>query len=434
MHVLKVIFILLEVLILFNLLIFVHELGHFLAARWRGLNVDRFAIWFGKPIWKRKIGGVEYVLGSIPAGGYVSLPQMAPMEVIEGKHEERAALPPVSALDKIIVAFAGPLFSFGLAIVFAVVVWGVGRPVSESEATTVIGYVDKDGPADKAGLLPGDKILEVDSKPVKKFGGMGESVTWRIVRSEGDTIPIKFERGGQIMERDVSPVRIKTKGWQRKSLRQILIEGAQTPVIAEVVTNSPAALAGLKVGDEILQLNGRPVIHYAEVGQFIEKNGAAPVRLEVGRDNKQFPITVTPEVPLRAEDEKPRLGVVWAYGGRQTLARPGPVEQVRDSVNAMVDHLRRPLLAQVRYQGPAPRWRRENPRMSIIVCSIANRAGDWLSGSASLMNVNLALLNLLPIPVLDGGHITLAARRSGAPQAGQRASVANHSNSLRRAY
>ena len=87
MQILKPLFIFLEVLVLFNLLIFVHELGHFLAARWRGLKIERFAIWFGKPLWKTTIGGVEYVLGCIPAGGYVSLPQMATMETIEGKTE-----------------------------------------------------------------------------------------------------------------------------------------------------------------------------------------------------------------------------------------------------------------------------------------------------------------------------------------------------------
>src|SRR5512139_473754 len=100
MQILKVIFICLEVLVLFNLLIFVHELGHFLAARWRGLKVERFAIWFGKPIWKTTFNGVEYVLGSIPAGGYVSLPQMASMEVIEGKAGETVEqLPPITPLD-----------------------------------------------------------------------------------------------------------------------------------------------------------------------------------------------------------------------------------------------------------------------------------------------------------------------------------------------
>src|SRR3954451_5717137 len=135
MSILKFVFIALEVLLLFNLLIFVHELGHFLAARWRGLKIDRFAIWFGKPIWKTKINGVEYALGSIPAGGYVSLPQMAPMEMIEGKGEGATdPLPPIPAFYKIIGAIAGPLFSFGLELVFAVIVMFVGRPVSEAES------------------------------------------------------------------------------------------------------------------------------------------------------------------------------------------------------------------------------------------------------------------------------------------------------------
>src|SRR3954468_16222875 len=193
MSILKFAFILLEVLLLFHLLIFVHEHGHFLAARWRGLKIERFAIWFGKPLWKKKINGVEYVLGTIPAGGYVSLPQMATMETIEGKGDNSGQpLPPISALDKIIVAFAGPLFSFLLALVFAIVVMVVGRPVSESEKTTVIGYVEKDGPADKAGLRPGDRVLEVDGKRVTKFGGMGDSVVWRIVSSEHPVIPVKI--------------------------------------------------------------------------------------------------------------------------------------------------------------------------------------------------------------------------------------------------
>ena len=88
MSFLNTVLVVIEALLALNLLIFVHELGHFLAARWRGMKVERFAIWFGNPIWKKKIGGVEYALGWIPAGGYVSLPQMAPMEMLEGKAKE----------------------------------------------------------------------------------------------------------------------------------------------------------------------------------------------------------------------------------------------------------------------------------------------------------------------------------------------------------
>src|SRR6184192_3809858 len=159
LHIARVIFVLLEVLILFNLLIVVHELGHFLAARWRGLYVEKFGVWFGKPLWKRKINGVQYSLGSLPFGGFVALPQLAPMDIIEGKADvDRARLPKISALDKIIVAVAGPFFSLLLAIVFAAIVWAVGHPVGEADSTTVIGYVMAGSPAEKAGVQQGDKI------------------------------------------------------------------------------------------------------------------------------------------------------------------------------------------------------------------------------------------------------------------------------------
>ncbi|MDA7672252.1 site-2 protease family protein, partial [Verrucomicrobia bacterium] len=101
MELLNFLFILLEVIVLFNLLIIVHELGHFLAAKWRGLVVERFGIWFGKPLWEKEFKGVKYSLGSIPAGGFVALPQMAPMEAIEGKGDsEQKELPPIGVIDK----------------------------------------------------------------------------------------------------------------------------------------------------------------------------------------------------------------------------------------------------------------------------------------------------------------------------------------------
>src|SRR6185503_5049646 len=108
-----------------------------------------------------------------------------------------------------------------------------GRPVTEAETTTVIGYVDKDSPAEKAGLRVGDKLLEIDGKRVVKFLGMGNSVMWNVVRSEGTTVPIKIERDvdGQKQELmlEATPRREPTRFWQRKSLRQIMIEPAHTP-------------------------------------------------------------------------------------------------------------------------------------------------------------------------------------------------------------
>src|SRR5881392_238280 len=241
----RVILILVEVLVLFNLLIVVHELGHFLAARWRGLYIEKFGVWFGKPLWKKTINGVQYSLGSLPFGGFVALPQLAPMDIIEGKADvDRAKLAPISALDKIIVAVAGPLFSLLLALFFAGAVWVVGHPVGESDSTTVIGYVLPDSPAQKAGLQPGDKILEVDGKPVRRFLGMNDSVSWDVVRSEGDKVAVKFQRNGNVQTVWVEPYKAETRGWRRKSVRQLLIYPAETPIIDKVEPKTPAAAAG----------------------------------------------------------------------------------------------------------------------------------------------------------------------------------------------
>ncbi len=408
MSFLKFVFVFLEVLLLFNLLIFVHELGHFLAARWRRLKIDRFAIWFGKPIWKAKINGVEYALGTIPAGGYVALPQMATMETIEGKSESSdGPLPPISALDKIIVAFAGPLFSFLLALAFAVVVMVVGRPVSEAETTTVVGWVEKDGPADKAGVRPGDKILEVDNQLVSKFSGMGDSVMWRIVRSTGETVPLKIERDGKTLELNPVPTKDETKFWQRKSLRQIKILPAESAIIAEVKADSPAAAVGLKRGDHIVDVNGVKLYHYAGLSEYIEDHPDQALALTVERDSKQFAVSLKPEKPVSPPGEKPRIGIVWDANGKTSLAHPGALEQVDASVTAMFETFSA-LFA--RHSDIKPQHLGGAVKIMDVYYRLFNSDQGWRLAIwfSVLMNVNLALLNMLPIPVLDGGHILLA--------------------------
>ncbi|MDB6147732.1 MAG: regulator of sigma protease [Spartobacteria bacterium] len=404
-HIGRVILIILEVLILFNLLIVVHELGHFLAARWRGLYIEKFGVWFGKPLWKKTINGVQYSLGSLPFGGFVALPQLAPMDIIEGKADlDRSKLPPVSAFDKIIVAIAGPLFSLILAFVFACLVWTFGYPVSESDMTTVVGYVEKDSPAGKAGIRPGDKILEVDGKPVQRFSGMNDSVTWNVVRSEGETIPFVVERAGQKLNFNVAPYKAEKRGWRRKSIRQVLIYPAVTPVVQKVLPDSPAAAAGLLAGDIIRGFNGASIYNPLALTDYIESHPDETITLQIARGDKLIETKVTPR--LLPKQSKPLIGVQWDVTGRLALAHPSPLEQVYNSVTSTVNTITAIMSpkSDVKLQhlsGPVGIVR-------IYYLLFENEHGWQLALWFSvILNVNLAIINMLPIPVLDGGHIVL---------------------------
>ena len=483
LNIFRVVLTIVEVMLIFNLLIIVHELGHFLAARWRGLHVDKFGIWFGRPIWKKTVKGVEYSLGWIPAGGFVLLPQMAPMEAVEGKAGiQRQDLPTIGPLDKIIVAFAGPLFSFLLALVFAVIVWAVGKPTAEAEATTTVGYVAPDEPAAKAGFLPGDVILAVDGHRVSRFAGLVDSITWYVVRSEGESIPFKVRRGDQVLTLESGYTRPETRGWERRSLRQVGIAPAITPLVFKVAEGSVAAQAGIKPNDQIIAIGGEKLYHPQHILEWAQTHPGKPLPLTVLRNGKTINITMAPSRPavsaviknspadvagikvgdrILALDDDPiydpteifkrveakpavpfsltietgsekrtvRLlpatpdgqnkaiigigfapdseGIVWDGGGKMTVVHISPLEQIYAAVETIGNTIGALL-------SPQSDIKLQHISGPIMIMQTYYRLFDsdfgwqlalWFS---VVFNVNLALINLLPIPILDGGHIVLA--------------------------
>jgi len=408
---LNIILLIVVVVMLFNIIIFVHELGHFLAGKWRGLKIDRFQIWFGKPIWKKEINGVQYGLGWIPAGGFVALPQMAPMEAIEGGDKDSKPLPPITPMDKIIVAFAGPLFSILLALAAAVVVWGVGKPKDFVPSTT-IGYVLENSPAEKAGIQAGDKILEINGEPVNGFAGSLQSITERVILSSGDKIEFTVKRQGVD-----EPLVLKSgfdtpdsRWFQRSGLRQVGLAPAGSAVVGGILKNSPADKAGIEKNDVIVTVDGKKLYSDIQLSQYLEKNDYKTITLGIEKAGGEMTsVEVTPEKPLEPTDRDPMVGVMWDRSGDidVRIVHPNPFTQVGDSLKMMwvtivsvadpgtnigVDHLSGPVgIGQMLY-------------------SLLQTEDGWrrILGFMVLFNVNLAVLNMLPFPVLDGGHITLA--------------------------
>lgn len=412
LHILKVIGLILLVLLSFNIIIFVHELGHFLAARWRGLQVDRFQIWFGKPIWKKTINGVQYGLGSIPAGGFVALPQMAPMESIEGENGElKEPLPPIKPIDKIIVAFAGPLFSFLLAVFAACIIWFIGVP-DKVVKTNEVGYIKSDMPAAAAGFELGDKILEIQGTPVNGFQGNLDSVRELIIFSEGDEIDFLVDRGGKEITLTSEFNAKDGTLTQRRGTRQVGIGYRNILTLGPITAGTPAHFSGFKEGDVIDAVNGKTVYSY---GQFTELTKTAANKLisvTVLRNDKPMELqtmALTPSNGWKAHDDAellPMLGVGFAYDP-PVLVYPTPGKQLQESGMMMfttiqkltsssssigLDQLSGPVgIGKVQYQ----LLDSDYPLNYIFYF--------WV-----IFNINLAIFNLLPFPVLDGGHITMA--------------------------
>ncbi len=306
------------VAIFFGGSIFVHELGHFLAARKRGLKIERFSIGFGPRLfgWTGK-DGVDYRVSIIPLGGYVALPQLAEMEGIEGASSEEAEkLPKISYADKMIVSVMGAVFNVIFAFVIACILWFTGMPVAEGTTSTVVGYVPEQvvtssghlaelglgntvpGPAYQAGLRSGDKVLTIDDNTVSNFNQITEAVLLGNRRdSQGNpTSTFEVERDGKVMEIVIQPALIEINS---KSGDKIRMAGLQprTEVIVAPAPGSPAERAGLKAGDRVLSIDGQPLNNTVEFRELLRKGGAKPRTLLAEREGGlSIKVVVTPQV------------------------------------------------------------------------------------------------------------------------------------------
>lgn len=396
------------VVLFFGGSIFVHELGHFLAARRRGLKVERFSIGFGPKIfsWRGK-DGVEYRLSWLPLGGYVSLPQLADMRAIEGTPSpDVAQLPPPSYSTKVIVFAAGAVFNIIFAFLLACIVWKIGEPSSSTLSTTTVAEVlptlETDAgkipsPASVAGLRPGDVIIQVDGRPVTWFGEIQEKLAlgdgWTADGRRKTVFTVR--RGTETVDLEIHPVLSGSE-----NLRMVGFTPVSQMIAVAPPAGSPAAKAGLQKDDQIIAVNQVPVLTIYKLGQALNKQPVGAYTLTVLRNGREL---ILPFERSQLQKDASTTGIDLQAG--IVFTHPTPWEQVSRNARKTVETL---------FKLISPRSDIGLSHLSSPIGIISNffelakQGMPFVLWFTILVNVNLAIFNLLPIPVLDGGHILFA--------------------------
>ena len=395
MTILTSIYVVAAVLVSFGAAIFIHEFGHFWVARKLGMKVEEFAVGFGPKMYSRKREGIEYSLRWIPAGGFVKLPQMITSEALEGQSaNEVPAAPP---FHKILVAFAGPFMNVVFAFAIATAIYFVGLPVPVNPA--IIGYVEPNSAEARLGIQEGDRIAAVNGKPVKTW----QDVMLNTIVARTSVMPVVIEHDGK--ERTYS---LKATTDNGLGLKLLNLDPRDHPQVLVVNSDSPAEKAGVKLGDRIISYAGVPIASQEQLIDLIRKCGGQTNVVRVERDGKKVAMNITPT--MDPSTKTGRIGVALGADSTQVyiIQRPGPTpwEQVRDvmdktfaTIGALV-HTRETGVGAKDLSGPVGIF-------SILAAQFKTDYRLALSFLV-LLNINLAIINLLPIPVLDGGHILMA--------------------------
>lgn len=384
------------VVLLFGASIFVHELGHFLVALWRRMRVEAFAIGLGPKIWAVTRRGIEYSVRWIPAGGFVKLPQMITSEALEGGSNSKEPVPPAPPGSKILVAIAGPLMNVIFAFAVASVIYVVGLPVLVNPS--IIGKVDPDSEEARLGIQEGDRIVAVDGKPVKSW----EEINTITVLAPTNTFNVKIERDGA-----TSDYTLRTTVHETWGLKWLNLEPLDHPVAGMVEPGWPAAEAGLEAGDEFVSVNGVPVMGREHVIEMVSKSEGKPVELVVNREGQRVTLEMTPRMDKALDPPRARIGVMFA-GGVYEVLKPGPTpwQQVKTVWERTIGVLG--ALIDSENTGVKPKHL-SGPIGILGALAVQTKTDFRLAlDFLVLLNINLAILNLLPIPVLDGGHVLMS--------------------------
>ena len=386
---------LLSFLFVLGVLVFVHELGHFLAARRLGVRVLVFSLGFGPKLLKVKRGDTEYCVSAIPLGGYVKMAGENPDEARTGSPDEFLSR---TKWERFQVLIMGPVMNLVLAVVVMAVVLAQGAevPIYQDEAP-VVGGVAPGSPAEQAGIQRGDRILTVGRDTVDTWDDLFIAVGTKPDRE----VPVTLLRDGQTRTVTVRPV-----SQTRFEVGNIGVLPDTNPVVQSVIAGDLAEKVGLKAGDIVLAVNGERMITGTQLTEAISRNGGKEIEITVRRgESDDVRIKAT---PVQRGDR----GMLGFYIKEQTKSfTPGPLEAITLSVERNIEFsgLIFKTLGGLFVGETSPR-QLMGP-VAIAQLSGESAAAGWIALFTLMASIslNLGLLNLLPIPVLDGGHILIMA-------------------------
>ncbi|MCC6988333.1 MAG: RIP metalloprotease RseP [Acidobacteria bacterium] len=382
-----------------GVLVFVHELGHFLVARWHGVRVLTFSLGFGPKLLSIKRGDTEYCLSAIPLGGYVKMAGENPDDNPQGASDEFLS---TSKWQRFQVLLAGPAMNMILAVVLLAVVLMQGdRVFAFLSKPAVIGVVQAGSPAEPGGMQAGDEVVRINGRTISTWEELDMAVT---SKPEFD-VEFVVKRQGQERTLQVRPATTKLK-MQSDTTFEVGTIGVLPdtyPLIDAVNAGDPAAKAGFQKGDVILSIEGKRMVYSANVSDALKTRGGQPTTIVVRRSGAELPITVTPE-------QRGANAVIGITLGAETISyTPGPIEAIGLSVkrNVQTAGLILQTLGDLFTGGASPKQLMGPVGIATLSGESARRGWVELFALMASISLNLGLLNLLPIPVLDGGHMAI---------------------------
>ena len=401
----------LALIIVLGVLIFIHEAGHFLAAKWAGIYVHRFSLGLGSPIpWLTfRRGETEYSISWLPLGGYVKMASReedVTSSALEGGHVE-AQVPPDRVFEakpvwkRMVVILAGVTMNALFAwMAFSFLAGKNGRQI---DPTTTVGQIlDEMVPPGAEALreIPiGSKIVAINGRPVSSWN----DVTDQIANAPEQELKIELEGGKTV----VLPIHPDALEGRLKATQAI--QPHRLAVIGAVLPSRPAARAGLAAGDTIVGLNGQPIGQWYDVLAGLQRNTGEPISMEIGNSTGRRTVNLTPEVQtIEGLDGKPqKVGRVGISVKLDVRSEPlGPVDALKEGWTATVSSSTQ-IVRTVRglFSGRISRREVGGPIMIGQLAGESARMGlDPFLAFMALISINLAVLNLLPVPVLDGGQ------------------------------